>query len=212
MSIPGWSNDVAELAFRYSLLSPLLDPKVPREEKAIYRKMLLSHAHEHPTRGLIRVSERTLRRWLQRCRAHGAPGLGRALRVDRGSRVLESRHLDHAVSLLEENSRRETGFIISELEREFPELAGRVKRSTLNRHLHARGVRRRLLPEETAGGPPYRTFEASGPNEIWHSDCHHGPIALGADGRPVATRIFAWIDDFSRVVCHCEAYPEESLP
>ena len=28
----------------------------------------------------------------------------------------------------------------------------------------------------------------------------------------VPTRIFAWIDDFSRVVCHCEAYPEESLP
>jgi transposase InsO family protein len=89
---------------------------------------------------------------------------------------------------------------------------GRVGKSTLNRHLHVMGVSRRVTPDERADGPPYHRFEAMEPNALWHSDCHHGPNAIGADGKVVPTRIFAWIDDYSRMICHCEAYADESLP
>jgi len=208
----GWSTDAADLAFRYGLISPLLDPALSRAEKAAYRRGILARSHHHPTRGLVTVSARSIRRWIREYRIHAQCGLSRRLRKDRGSRVLQPAHLQLAVSLLKENPRRDTAFVIAEMEHAFPELEGRVKRSTLNRHLHALGVRRRALPEETSAGPPYRSFEATAPNELWHSDCHHGPPALAPDGKVLPTRIFAWLDDHSRTVCHCEAYFDESLP
>jgi len=202
---------LVEVAFRYSLIAPLLDPQLSRAEKELYRRSVLRRGHEHPTRGPLRISARTLRRWLHEFRKQGTDGLHPRVRKDQGPRVLESRHLEHAIFLLRENPRRDSEFLIAELEREFPDLKGRVGRSTLNRHLHAQGVNRRAIPDEQADGPPYHAFQASEPNALWHSDFHHGPSAI-VDGRVVATRIFAWIDDFSRACCHCQAYPDESLP
>lgn len=203
--------DLMEAAFRYSLIAPLLDPKLGRAEKLLYRRSILRRAHEHPTRGPLKVSARTLRRWVHDYRRLGPDGLRIRPRKDQGPRVLERHHLEFAAALLRENPRRDTPFLIAELEHEFPSLKGRVARSTLNRHLHGLGVNRRSIPEEQADGVPYHAFQASEPNDLWHSDFHHGPQAI-ADGRVVETRIFAWIDDFSRVCCHCQAYPDDTLP
>jgi len=207
-----WPTDLAEVAFRYNLISPLLDPAVPKAEKKRHRRRLVTVEHSHPTRGSVKISARTIRRWVRAYRLRHVQGLHKQPRRDRGPHVLQPAHLEFATTLLRENPRRETGFLLEELVARFPELEGRVGRSTLNRHLHAQGVPRRAVSEERADGPPYHRFEASAPNELWHSDCHHGPPAIGPDGNVVPTRIFAWIDDFSRVCCHCEAYAHESLP
>jgi transposase InsO family protein len=207
-----WSAHHADLAFRYALISPLLDPQLSKSDKMVYRRCILARDHAHPTRGRITVSARTLRRWLRECRIRGQDGLHRRTRRDRGPRILEPKHLEYAVELLKENSLRNTEFLIAELEYKFNDLKGRVKCSTLNRHLHALGVWRRAHPEETAEGAPYRSFQANQPNDLWHSDCHHGPNAIDKDGKVVPTRIFAWLDDFSRICCHCQAYAVESLP
>jgi transposase InsO family protein len=55
-----------------------------------------------------------------------------------------------------------------------------------------------------------RKFEAELPNDLWQSDCMHGPSVLH-DGRMRKTYLLALIDDHSRLVPHAEFYLSESL-
>ena len=55
-----------------------------------------------------------------------------------------------------------------------------------------------------------RRFEAELPNDIWQSDCMHGPKAE-AEGRIRKTYLFAFIDDMSRLIPHAEFYLHERL-
>jgi putative transposase len=205
-----------EAAFRYRIVAPFMDPSLSPAEVKAYRRQVLRHKQEHPTRGLIRITARTLRRWKQQYRDALPNGKVAALcplpRSGGKGTLIPQKALDLAQQLLETNARRSTEFLISEIVHEYPELAGTVKKSTLNRHLRLRNVNRRVLDDD--GEPAqvsFKPFEAKKPNDIWQSDVHHGPHAL-VDGHPVPTRIIAWIDDYSRVCCHCQAYPDETLP
>jgi transposase InsO family protein len=134
-------------------------------------------------------------------------GLVDAPRKDRGPKVLTEAALAYAESLLVENRRRNTDYLLTELERQ---CKIKVGRSTLNRHLHARGVCRRVHVED-APGPPFRAFEAPGPNALWHSDVHHGPPVLSPDGsKVVKSYVIAWVDDHARVCCHGEVYAADN--
>jgi putative transposase len=55
-----------------------------------------------------------------------------------------------------------------------------------------------------------RRFEAELPNDLWQSDCMHGPVVKQDDKRR-KTYLFAFIDDHSRLVPHAEFYLSESL-
>jgi transposase len=55
-----------------------------------------------------------------------------------------------------------------------------------------------------------RRFEAELPNDLWQSDCLHGPKAL-IDGKMRKTYLFAFIDDKSRLIPHAEFYGHERL-
>jgi len=55
-----------------------------------------------------------------------------------------------------------------------------------------------------------RKFEAELPNDLWQSDCMHGPkIKIG--GILKKTFLFAFIDDHSRIIPHAEFYLQENL-
>jgi transposase InsO family protein len=208
--------DHVEAAFRYRMVAPLLDPSLSSDEKKAYRRSILRHKQEHPTRGLIRITGRTLRRWTRQYRRASPNEKVAALcplpRSGGRAPLIPEKALALAQELLEANSRRSTEFLIKEIEHRHPELKYRVKASTLNRHLRLRHVNRRVLDDD--GRPPqasFKPFEAKKPNDLWQSDVHHGPRAI-VDGHLVSTRIIAWIDDYSRICCHCQAYPDETLP
>jgi putative transposase len=55
-----------------------------------------------------------------------------------------------------------------------------------------------------------RKFEAELPNDLWQSDCMHGPM-IEYDGKRRKTYLIAFIDDHSRLVPHGEFYLSESL-
>jgi|YelNatPaOPRAMG01_1025707.scaffolds.fasta_scaffold46887_2 putative transposase len=55
-----------------------------------------------------------------------------------------------------------------------------------------------------------RRFEAELPNEIWQSDCMHGP-RVEVDGKMRKTFLFAFIDDMSRLIPHAEFYLNERI-
>lgn len=204
--------DWIEAAFRQGLVAPLLDPDLPKVERRAYLRDLVSRSHEHPLRGLVRVSARSIRRWVRSCRQSGQTlsALRPQPRTDLGSSKLTSEILNLAVQLLCENPRRSSEYLIGELELAFPDYKNQIARSTLNRQLRRLGVPRGANPK--LADEPYRRFQAPAPNSLWHSDVHYGPLATFEDNQVRPTRIVAWLDDFSRRCCHCQAYSTESLP
>ena len=55
-----------------------------------------------------------------------------------------------------------------------------------------------------------RRFEAELPNDLWQSDCMHGP-RVEHQGKNRKTYLIAFIDDHSRLIPHAEFYLTESL-
>ena len=43
-------------------------------------------------------------------------------------------------------------------------------------------------------------------NQLWQGDTMYGPYVRNKDGKPVQTRLIAFIDDASRVLCHGEFF------
>jgi putative transposase len=78
--------------------------------------------------------------------------------------------------------------------------------ATVHRFLRSNGLMKRtgLTPEDR------RKFEAELPNDLWQSDCMHGP-RVDHQGRNRKTYLIAFIDDHSRLVPHAEFYLSESL-
>jgi len=70
--------------------------------------------------------------------------------------------------------------------------------------------KRHGLMEDEIVYPDRRRFEAELPNDIWQSDCMHGP-KVDANGRLRKTYLFAFIDDMSRLIPHAEFYLHERL-
>lgn len=78
--------------------------------------------------------------------------------------------------------------------------------TTVHRFLRTNGLMNRTeaLPEDR------RKFEAELPNDLWQSDCMHGP-SVEHEGKKRKTYLLAFIDDHSRLVPHAEFYLTESL-
>lgn len=198
-----------EAGFRYRLIAPLTDALASPAELRARRRSIVRQSHDHPTRGWVKVSPRTIRRWLRQYRQDGLSGLMPTVREQTGPRVLTEKALERIAELVRENPARNTLSLLDDLAAEFPALAGRVAQSTLNRHLRARGVCRLVHPEQTAT-PPFKAFETE-INELLHSDVHYGPDAYDDDGKLVSTRIICWLEGCSRVCCHIQAYPKDDF-
>lgn len=194
-----------EAAWRHSLIASLVKEDDP-DRKAEYRKFLFSKPAHHPRLGKVNLSPRTVRRWCQRYREKGLKGLVRRRRSDRGLlKALPAEMLERALELRVEDGRRSVPMLLKLLANENPKWE--AARSTLDRHLRARGSsRKRRGPEG-----PFTSFEASEPLALLQGDVLHGPVVL-VNGKPRRCRVVGWLDDHSRFFCHLQAYPNERLP
>ncbi len=82
-----------------------------------------------------------------------------------------------------------------------------LTRSTVHRFLSSNG----LMKQNQITAEDRRRFEAELPNDLWQSDCMHGP-KVDHQGKNRKTYLIAFIDDHSRLVPHAEFYLSESLP
>jgi transposase InsO family protein len=73
-----------------------------------------------------------------------------------------------------------------------------------------RVFKRHRVSESDHVYPDRRRFEAELPNDIWQSDCLHGPKVL-SEGKPRKTYLLAFIDDMSRLIPHAEFYLTERV-
>jgi len=91
--------------------------------------------------------------------------------------------------------------------------AEKISASCLYQRMKGAGVDfqelRAALPKR-----PFRTFAADFPNQLWQGDARHGiQIPHPKDPHKMKmTYLFAWIDDFSRLIMHAQYYYDEKLP
>lgn len=201
--------------WRYSIIVPLLSPDLSPAEARDIRAGILEREHVLPWGSRAReVSARTLRRWLLSYRRGGFEGLKPKPRKDRGRpRSIEPEVLEKAVALREEVPERSARQIIDilSLDPGTEVKAGRLKRSTLSRHLARLGKARSLLKAPKGF---FRRYEKDHPNAQWQSDVWYGPyLADPRDPeRKRRTYLIAFLDDHSRLITHGAFYWAEDLP
>ncbi|MCP4542905.1 MAG: DDE-type integrase/transposase/recombinase [Chloroflexi bacterium] len=206
-----------ELAlFRYSLILPLLRQEHQPGGKTDLRRQIAAAWHDIPGSKRRRVGVSTLRRWEQQYRQHGFDGLKPRPRSDRGqSRTISPETLERAEALKRAQPHRSARSIITmlELDQTQPLPEEQLAERTLRRQLAQRGATAaQLLTEQRA--KPYRRFERQHFGDLWQSDAMDGPW-LPDPARPDRQRqvfLFAFLDDFTRLVPHARFYWNEQLP
>lgn len=204
---PEMDRGLLEAAWRFQLVAPLVGGLMSRQQRVEHRKWLLSAPVEHPWRGKVQLTARTLRRWCKAARQGGMARLVGSPRKDRGTmKKFFPAALKRALELREEDPTRTAALLMQLLLAEKPEWKGRFSYTTLSRHLRAAGSRcgRRV---DRKG--PFISFEAEAPHDLWQGDILYGPTVVHK-GKKVRCMVVCWLDDRSRYVCHLEAYPDQS--
>lgn len=200
-------GQLEEIQDKYALLEPLVDTYLSESEKREYSRQVCSK---------LGISERTLRRYLQRFREEGIYTLTRKKRSDAGVlRVFSDEILKKALELLEQNSSRSIPMLMKLLETD-EQIASQVRNispSTLYYHLKKAGYDFKNQDKEKPD-KIYHRFQAEYPNQLWQGDARHG-IPLPNPDNPKKnkmTYLFAWMDDFSRKIMYAKYYWDEKLP
>jgi len=196
--------------FRFGVIHDLIgDRRLNRGERNRLLREKSSCLWEIPFSERSYISVSTILSWLRRYEKGGRrlESLYPEERNDRG----KSRSLDEETVLsLVELKKQLKGASLPVVLREarlkkiiFPASRGSV--STLYRLFKKEGLMEREEFREDR-----RRFEAELPNDIWQSDCMHGPRAT-VEGKERKTYLFAFLDDMSRLICHAEFYLSERV-
>lgn len=187
-------------------------------EQAVESGMLLQEA-------LGRGSERmwggryfapsTLEEWYYRCRRSGFAALRRACRKDRGRlRALSADAQEALLKLRRAHPQLTVVQLIKELLKTGTLQPGCYSRSSVYRFLAGCGLDRQSLRQGSAlvpGAGPSKAFESPVVNDLWMADMAFGPTLRLPARRVVRTRLFALIDDCSRLCAHGQYYASEQL-
>jgi putative transposase len=199
--------------FRYALIAPLLNRPLERGEITAHLKAVAAQTHRIPYSSRSRLDEETIWRYLARFRAGGFDSLKPQPRADKGkSRRIPEQVIQKAIALRQELPTRSANTIIQILKRDPdypPELT--LATRTLQGVLQERGITRDKLAGQSKA---YRRFERECANALWQGDMLVGPYLPDVErpGKYRRTALFAFIDDYSRLVPYGEFFLEESLP
>lgn len=186
--------------FRYHLIADAI------ELEGEAQKPLLAEAAKRdyltPWGERLKVSERTLERWVERFKAGGLSGLLRTVRKDKGHpRSMTAALVDLAIKLRKEQADRSTETLIDIMERSGMVGKGAIHRSTLDRHLDRAGQSRRML--HVAGTKRHVRLLFAHPLDFVVADFHAGPYVRTDTGELQRAELGAFID-------HCSRYLPES--
>lgn len=175
--------------WRYALVAPAMDEALTGRERGRLVRELAGRDHPGPFGGRVRVSRKSLDRWIRTRRRGGFDALIPAPR--RVQARTDATVLATAVSLKKENPRR-TAAQVRRILVELSPQGWAPSERTLQRHFAALELTTR--PD---GRPPkaYGRFEAEKVNEIWTADTLHGPKIAGRK-----TYVHGIIDDHSRLL------------
>ena len=197
--------------FRERVLAELGESGMPHGAISATIAELASQSIVLPNGAERRFSRRTLWSWWSAYRKQGLVGLLPRERSDKGlPREVTPELLAAAIEKRKEVPSRSTATIIDILEREKVVSKGRLRRSTLDRHLDRAGHSRRRL--RTLGDKRYIRMLFERPNQFWVGDYHEAPILFDPQtGRFRTVHLSAIIDHYSKYVPHGQWYTNERL-
>lgn len=194
--------------FRFGVIADLVGRKLTRGEKeSILREKSLSK-WDIPYSTRSHISRSTILSWARSYdRERRLESLYPEERKDKGkSRVMDEEAVAALVHLKKERSGVSLPVILAEARTKGILPSGyMVSYATLYRIFKKHGV-----SENSPVYPDRRRFEAELPNDMWQSDCLHGPKVL-SDGKMKKAYLFAFIDDMSRLVPHAGFYLNERI-
>lgn len=158
-----------------------------------------------------RITRSTILRWVKLYKESGGKleVLANQGRSDNGkSRAIDEETSLALIRLRKELPKATIARLLREMNKRRLVSPGLVlTRSTVHRFLSSNG----LMKQNQITSEDRRRFEAELPNDLWQSDCMHGP-KVDHQGKNRKTYLIAFIDDHSRLVPHAEFYLSESLP
>lgn len=195
--------------FRFGVIFPLVERDLREhwgEKERIVRE-LAGKQWEIPFSNRTAISRTTILSWLRRYEEAGRKieALFPAPRSDRGQRrSIDPQRLDALVRMRRENPGLSTRRVIERAEREgLFEPGGQPSTATIYRLLRIHKA------EKKRSGEDMRKFEVQMSNDLWQSDCMHGP-QVNDGGRKRKSYLFAIIDDHSRLITHGQFYLHET--
>ena len=192
-----------KLIRRFEMIAPLLNEGMDAFERRRLRAKILESSG---------ISERTLRRYVQIYKERGYKSLADIPRSDKGStRAVPERAICEAVALRQELPSRSVGRLIEILEGEKIIKPGEVSRTSLNRHLIARGYGAAQLRAQGKAAMPASRFERKRRNALFQADVKYGPTFV-VNGAKKKTYLLTLIDDHTRMIMHAEFYGNQRLP
>lgn len=196
--------DIALEAHR--IIAPLLAPGLEPAEKRALREHILATE---------KISERTLRRMMQKFREGKLEALKPKERSDRGeSRAIRAEIIDEAIKLKEELPYRSIRRILEIMEREGIIKKGEVAESTLSRVMRNRGKSTRDFRMKKDKGLGSRRFQKPHKGMLWQTDIKYA-VSLPDPDNPQKKRrtyLLVFLDDATRMVMHGEFYFHQRLP
>jgi len=196
--------------FRFGVISDLVGRKdIARGEKEKLIQELCEKQWNIPETARTFISRSTILEWLRKYEKAGRKldALLPKSRNDAGS----SRCIDE-----------ETELSLVNLKKELPEASLRVllkvarQRKIVPHYFSVshqsiyRIFKRHGMEKPQAAAEDRRRFEVEYPNELWQSDCMHGP-RVEVDGKMRKSYLFALLDDHSRLISHAQFYLQENI-
>jgi transposase InsO family protein len=190
----------------YRIIAPLLTPGLETAEKRALREHILTQE---------KLSERTLRRLIEKYRKGKLEGLKPKERSDRGeTRAIRDEIIAEAIKLKEELPYRSVRRLLEILEHEGKIKPEEVAVSTLSRILRNKGQTTRDFKLKKEKGLGSRRFQKPHKGMLWQTDIKYGP-GLPDPENPKKTRrtyLLAFLDDATRLIVHGEFYFHQRLP
>ena len=195
--------------FRYAIIAELDHELLLRGDLSAriadiaLRSFVMSSGRER------RFTERSLWAWWSAYKRDGLMGLVPLSRKS-GPREVTAEILQAAIKARDEVPSRSTKTIIDVLEKQGLVAKGRLRRSTVDRHLDAAGASRRRL--KTLGNKRYTRLLFERPNQFCIGDYHEAPILYDPENdRFRSVHMGAFIDHYSKRVPHGQWYSNERI-
>jgi len=196
--------------FRFGVIFPLVEKNLHEywgKKERIIRE-LVGKEWEIPFSTRNYISKATVLSWVRRYEDGGRKieALFPESRGDKGRmRSITEEQIDALMRLRSENPKLSTPRLIEKAraERVFSPGA-HVSMASIYRLMKKRKAKRQKVQEDM------RKFEVQMANDLWQSDCMHGP-QIDVDGKKRKSYLFAVIDDHSRLITHGQFYLAENL-
>jgi transposase InsO family protein len=195
--------------FRFGVISRLLWGKEDERQQEAFLREITATAWEIPFSKRSALGRSTVLDWLKKYRDSGnkIESLEPQPRSDKGKARSLDEETEQTLVRLKTELKGASLPVILRVARERKLLPPDFRASIQSLY---RLFQRRGLNEPQGLKPDLRRYETELPNDLWQSDCMHGPPVV-VEGKVRKSFLFAFLDDHSRLLPHGEFYLQENL-